>query len=397
MTAVTIERLGHSGDGIAGEGFHPFTLPGEVIVPGTPPQIVDPSPHRIKAVCRHFGSCGGCTLQHASDAFLADWKQQIVERALSARGLEAPFRPIAVSPPNSRRRATLTGRRTKKSVQIGFHERRSDRIEPLTECHLIGARMLDLLPALEALVRLGASRKGALKIQVTDSLDGLDVDVVGGKDADGPLSAALAGWAGEADVARLTWNGVPIATARPPRQRFGPAHVVPPPGAFLQATLQGQMALLGAVRHAVADAGRIADLFAGCGTFALPLAAGADVMAVEGEAAMVAAMTTGWRQSPGLRPLVAETRDLFRRPLEPVELNRFDAVVIDPPRAGAEAQVARLADSAVPVIAAVSCNPVTFARDAETLCRAGFQLEWVQVIDQFRWSGHTELVARFSR
>ncbi|WP_112321281.1 class I SAM-dependent RNA methyltransferase [Oceanibium sediminis] len=397
MSDIIIERLGLSGDGIAGEGYHPFTLPGEVVTPGRPPKVVTPSPYRIAPPCRHFGACGGCALQHASDVFLAEWKQEVVVRALSARGLSAPFRPIAVSPPNSRRRATLTGRRTKKTVQVGFHERASDHVVPLQECHLLRPALLAMLPALESVVRLGGSRKGALKMQMTESIEGIDLDVTGGKPLDGPLRMALASWAGQANVARLTWEGDPIAVARPPRQRFGPAHVVPPPGAFLQATLEGQAALVAAVRHAVGDAPRVVDLFAGCGTFSLPLAVTADVFAVEGDKAMVAALTDGWRQSPGLRPLAAEARDLFRRPLEPMELNRFDAVVIDPPRAGAEAQTGRLAQSTVPRIAAVSCNPITFARDAETLCNAGYSLDWVQVIDQFRWSGHTELVAGFTR
>ena len=180
-------------------------------------------------------------------------------------------------------------------------------------------------------------------------------------------------------------------------QRFGKALVAPPPGAFLQATAEGEAALLAAVREAVGPAKRIADLFAGCGTFALPLAEQAEVLAVEGEAAMVAAMDRGWREAQGLHKVVSLTRDLFRRPLLPDELKLFDAVVIDPPRAGAAAQIAELAQSTVKVVAAVSCNPVTFARDARVLVDAGFNLDWVQVVDQFRWSGHVELAAKFSR
>jgi 23S rRNA (uracil1939-C5)-methyltransferase len=173
--------------------------------------------------------------------------------------------------------------------------------------------------------------------------------------------------------------------------------VVPPPGAFLQATTEGEAALLAAVREIVGAAKRVADLFAGCGTFALPLAETAEVHAVEGEKAMTAALDKGWREAQGLKRVTSEARDLFRRPLMPDELSRFDAVVIDPPRAGAEAQIAELAQAAVPVIAHVSCNPVSFARDARTLVDAGYRLDWVQVVDQFRWSVHTELVAQFSR
>ena len=179
-------------------------------------------------------------------------------------------------------------------------------------------------------------------------------------------------------------------------QRFGRALVAPPPGAFLQATAEGEAALLKSVALAVGSARKITDLFAGVGTFALPLAERAEVHAVEGDAAMIAALDKGFRNAEGLKRVTSETRDLFRRPLEPDELKGVEAVVIDPPRAGAEAQTAVLAKSGVPVIAAVSCNPVTFARDAKTLIRAGYSLDWVQVVDQFRWSSHVELVARFS-
>jgi 23S rRNA (uracil1939-C5)-methyltransferase len=199
-------------------------------------------------------------------------------------------------------------------------------------------------------------------------------------------------------LARLTWEGEVIALRTAPVQRFGRAIVTPPPGAFLQATAEGERVLLRAVALALGGGvARIADLFAGVGTFALPLAERAEVHAVEGDIAMAAALEKGWRMAEGLKRLTVETRDLFRRPLDETELGRFDAVVIDPPRAGAEAQTATLAASTVPLIAAVSCNPVTFARDARVLVAGGYTLDWVQVVDQFRWSSHVELVARFSK
>jgi 23S rRNA (uracil1939-C5)-methyltransferase len=198
------------------------------------------------------------------------------------------------------------------------------------------------------------------------------------------------------NIARLTWDGEVVALRTMPVQRFGKALVAPPPGAFLQATAEGEAALLSAVEEAVGPARRVVDLFAGSGTFSLPLAETAEVLAVESDAAMLAALDRGWRQTQGLHRVTTETRDLFRRPLEPDEFKGFDAVVIDPPRAGAEAQTATLAHSGVPVIAAVSCNPVTFARDARSLTGAGYLLDWVQVVDQFRWAAHVELVARFS-
>jgi len=199
-----------------------------------------------------------------------------------------------------------------------------------------------------------------------------------------------------ARLARLTWGEETVFTVAPPTQPFSPAHVTPPPGAFLQATADGEAALVSAVREAVADAARVVDLFAGCGTFALPLATRAPVHAVEGAAAMLEALDFGARHAPGLKPVTTETRDLFRRPLLPGELARYDAAVIDPPRAGAEAQMRELATARIPRIAMISCNPVTFARDGKILADAGYRLNWVQVVDQFRWSPHVELAASLS-
>lgn len=404
---LTIDRLGHLGDGIAkgpdGPVYIPGLLPGEQ-VEGTlqgdrllDPRIVTPSPDRKKPPCPHARTCGGCLMQHASDAFVTAWKEGIVKGALAGQNLDAPFRPTHTSPPNSRRRATLAARKTKGGTLIGFHARGSDLVIPVPQCHLLHPDLLATLPALDALTRAGGSRTTELALTVTRSLSGPDVAVTGGKDLDGPLRMDLARIAESHGLARLTWAGETVALRTAPMQRFGKALVAPPPGAFLQATPQGEAALLHAVTQAVGDAKRIADLFAGCGTFALPLAEKAELLAVEGEAAMIAALDKGWRGTPGLKKLATETRDLFRRPLEPDELRAFDAVVIDPPRAGAEAQFATLSRSTVRVIAAVSCNPVTFARDARTLVNAGWQLDWVQVVDQFRWSAHVELAARFSR
>ena len=398
----TITRLGHQGDGIAdGPVYAPGTLPGE-IVSGTlvGQQLTDirvetPSEHRVKAPCRHYKACGGCQLQHASDAFVADWKLQIVRKALMAQDLEAPLRPIHTSPERSRRRATIAVRRTKKGTLAGFHGRASGTITEIPDCRLLDPALIAAIPVAEALATLGASRKGVLAVTLTLSEGGLDVAVTGGKPLDGPLELALAQATEKHGLARLSWDEEVIAMRHAPVQRFGAAGVTPPPGAFLQATKDGEKALLKAVSEATRGAKRIIDLFAGSGTFSLPLAEIAEVHAVEGEAAMVEALDQGWRRAQGLKRVTTEARDLFRRPLMPDELKSFDAIVLDPPRAGAEAQVDEIAQAQRPVIAYVSCNPVTFARDAKTLVNAGYTLEWVQVVDQFRWSSHTELAARF--
>lgn len=402
---LTIERLGHHGDGIArgpdGPVFVPGALPGEVVegeIQGSrlsTPRIVTPSAHRRRPPCAHARACGGCALQHADDAFVADWKQGVVQQALQAQGLEATFRPVLTSHPHSRRRATLSGRRTKAGATLGFHIRGSDQVVAVPGCQLLHPDLIAAFPGLEALTRTGASRKGELSLTVTATLSGPDVAVTGGKPLDAPLLQDLAGLAETHRLARLTWEGEVVALRAQPMVDMGRGRVPLPPGAFLQATADGEAALLAAVRDAVGPARRIVDLFAGCGTFALPLADRAEVHAVEGEAALTAALTAGARATPGLKAVSVETRDLFRRPLLPDEL-RFDAAVIDPPRAGAEAQVAELARAHVPVLAMVSCNPATFARDAKTLVDAGYRLDWVQVVDQFRWSTHVELAARLS-
>ncbi|WP_109313793.1 class I SAM-dependent RNA methyltransferase [Ruegeria sp. AU67] len=399
----TITRLGHQGDGIAdGPVYAPRTLPGEVVSGTlldqflTDFRVETPSDQRVKAPCRHYKSCGGCQLQHAADGFVADWKVEVVRTALAAQGLEAPMRPIHTSPERSRRRATIAVRRTKKGTLAGFHGRASDTITEIPDCQLLDPALIAAIPVAKALAILGGSRKGVLAVTLTLSEAGLDVAVKGGKPLDGPLELALAQATEKHGLARLSWDGEVIAMRQPPVQRFGQANVVPPPGAFLQATKDGEQALLKAVSEAVGGSKRIVDLFAGSGTFSLPMAEGTEVHAVEGEAAMTQALDQGWRRAQGLKRITTEARDLFRRPLMPDELKSFDAVVIDPPRAGAEAQVTELAQALRPVIAYVSCNPVTFARDAKILVNAGYTLEWVQVVDQFRWSSHTELAARFT-
>jgi 23S rRNA (uracil1939-C5)-methyltransferase len=404
MTVVKIKRLGHLGDGIAdGPIYVAGALPGEV-VSGTldgehlrDPKIDTPSENRVKPPCTHARSCGGCQLQHASDAFVADWKRDVVRQALAAQGIAIDLEPPVTSPPRSRRRAAFSVRRTKKGALAGFHMKASDTIIAVPNCQLVHPDLTAALPMIEALGALGASRKGELSVLVTQTDTGLDVAVTGGKEMDVALHQALADLARTYDLARITWDDDIALQRRTPVLRLGPADLTPPPGAFLQATLDGEAALIDAVTQALTGAKRIVDLFAGCGTFALPLAQDAMVHAVEGESVMVAALDHAWRNAQGLKRITHEARDLFRNPLLPEELTRFDGVVIDPPRAGAAAQIAELAKTRIPRIAHVSCNPATFARDTATLIRAGYDLDWVKVVDQFRWSTHVELVALLRR
>ena len=403
---LTIDRLGHLGDGVAqgpdGAVFVPQMLPGEVVEGDLQGdqlvnvRILTPSVHRVRPPCAHARTCGGCMMQHAADPFVADWKQGIVIGALAGQGLTATFRPILTSPPQSRRRATLAARRTKGGGLLGFHARASDTLVAVPNCQLLHPDLIATFPALEALVRVGGSRTVEMALTVTHSLSGADVVVTGGKPADAATQMELARLTEAHGLARLTWNGEIVALRTMPMQRFGRALVAPPPGAFLQATAEGESALLQSVALAVGPARKITDLFSGSGTFALALAERAEVHAVESDAAMIAALEKGARGAEGLRRVTTETRDLYRRPLEKDEFKGVEAVVIDPPRAGAEAQTRTLTAAKIPVIASVSCNPITFARDAKLLVNAGYSLDWVQVVDQFRWSPHVELVARFS-
>ncbi|MEM8554422.1 MAG: class I SAM-dependent RNA methyltransferase [Pseudomonadota bacterium] len=400
---LTVTRLGDLGDGLADGIVVPAALPRETVegtlVDGrlSSPRILSPSPERVKAPCAHAGGCGGCAVQHASDNLVSDWKRDRVVEALWAHGVEAEVGEPITSPPGSRRRAGFAGRRTKKGAIVGFHGRASHTLIPVPNCLVVTEKLRAVLPILEVMTLAGGSRKGEIAFQVTETDTGLDVAAKGGKALDLGLHQQLVDLGARIGLARLTWNGETVAQWAPPTVSFGQAKVLLPPGAFLQATREGETALVDFVKSALSGASRVADLFCGCGTFALPLAASAEVLAVEGERAQTEALAQAARHTQRLRAVTAETRDLFKRPLLAEELSKFDGVVIDPPRWGAAAQVAELAKSKVPRIASVSCNPTTFARDAASLIASGYGMGSVTVVDQFRWSPHVELAALFTR
>ena len=287
-------------------------------------------------------------------------------------------------------------RRTKKGALWGFHARASDTVIPVPDCQLVLPELLQAGPLMDDLALIGGSRKGEMSVNVTLSEVGLDIFVKGGKALDQSLTLALSGLVEKHRLARLTWDDEVIGMRNPPHQQFGAGKVVPPPGAFLQATQHGQDVLIAAVKDAVSGA-RGVDLFSGSGTFTLPLAERSEMLAFESDRAMIAALDTGWRKAKGLKKVEAIVRDLFRRPLMPDEFKKIDFAVLDPPRAGAEAQVLEIVQSKLEQVAYVSCNPVTFARDAKILINGGYVLEWVQVVDQFRWSAHVELAGKFTR
>jgi 23S rRNA (uracil1939-C5)-methyltransferase len=419
---VAIDRLGVQGDGLAqADGVPLFLLgglPGETVTATLTVRRGDgwagrvdtvtagESPDRVPSICTLFGRCGGCSLHHLSEAAQADLKTDRIRRALQRQAFDAvPLRPLLMSPPASRRRASFAARRTAQGVILGFHEAASATILPLDACPILRPALVEALPAVRAALALLLPPGGMVDVVMTETGAGLDLVLVGLEKPDLAGREALAEVADRLDLARLAWSTDAtspveiLAERRAPWLMLDTARAILPPGAFLQATAEGEAALIAGVRAALDGVplrALIMDLFAGLGTFTLPLAAeGHRVTAVEGLADPLTALDRAARQAQ--LPVTTLQRDLERRPMLASELEGFAAVVIDPPRAGAKAQSAELAASRVPLIAAVSCNPDTFARDAALLVEGGYRLDWVQPVDQFRWSPHVELVARFSR
>lgn len=400
--AVEILKLGHAGDGVTADGlFLPYTVPGDVVrlTEDAKPrvaEIVTAGAWRKTPDCTHFGQCGGCALQHVeSQAYLA-WKRDLVVTPLTQRGFESiEVDPIRAVAPRTRRRAVLKARRNREGVALGFFEPESRNLVDISVCPILTPALGKALPklrtALASLLREGDSAE--LHTTATDA--GLDISLKWKRGPSMNTLTALAEFAQRLDLARLSWNGDIIAVARVPYLRFGRHIVYLPIEPFLQPTREGEAMLQALVAEGVGNAKKIADLFAGCGTFALSLVDGRSVTAVEDNALMLAALD-GAARAQGSKAVI-ERRDLFRRPLMPDELKRFDAVVIDPPRPGAKAQAEQLAASLVPRIVYVSCSPSSFARDARILADGGYRLRRVTPVDQFLWSPHVELVAVLER
>ena len=413
---ATIASVGARGDGVAdgpdGPIYVPFTVPGDTVdlrvvergrhgARGELVRLISGGPDRVEPVCRHFGACGGCALQHMAGDVYGRWVVERVRTALGHHGLgDVPVAEPAVSPPGSRRRVVLKALHAGRGVVLGFTERSSRRIVDLDHCPVARPALVDLLRPLRRLLATVLPSRAPATVALTETATGIDAVIAARMDLSVDARMALAAFAADQDLAALHWDGdgqpEPVAIRRQPVVPLGEVSVPLPPGAFVQATAEGEAALVAAVAEAVGHADAIADLFAGLGTFTFPLARTAKVLAVEGVKAAADALASAARAA-GLSGVACQHRDLFRRPLPPDELNRYDAVVFDPPRAGARDQAAALAASAVPVAVAVSCNPNTFARDARLLVDGGYRLERVLPVDQFLWSGQVELVASFRR
>lgn len=396
VSEVEVVRVAARGDGVTSDGRHfPLTAPGDWVDAGGAIRF---GPHHQTPPCRHFPGCGGCQLQHLDDAAWSSFLAERVRTALAAQGLEAEIRTPLLSPPGTRRRATLHAERRGKQVRIGFTEAGSHKLIDLAECHVLAPPLFALLAPLHRLFATLLPDARRVNVHLALSDQGRDV-LVEGIDPEGLAAAeAITAFAEQEKLARFAidegfgptarWEPVPVTIT------LGGVAVPLPSGSFLQATPEGEAALVAAVREIIGDARTVADLFAGLGTFTFAID-GARVYA--GEAARDAILSLKAAAGTAGRQVFGDHRDLFRRPLATAELDRFDAIVLDPPRAGAREQVGELGGSKAPIVAYVSCNPSTFARDAEILCKGGYRLEWVQPVGQFRWSTHVELAAKFSR
>ena len=419
---VRIESIGARGDGVArldGEKlFVPYSAPGDVVRVAKPGrsggqprcsiiELVRPGPDRAQPVCGHFGVCGGCALQHLKPEVHRGWKRSLVREALGHRGLgDVEVADPVVVAPGSRRRATLRFRKTGADAVLGFNAARSDRIVPIDACPVTVAPIVALLAPLRQLLVAVIPAGEVAVITMTSTTTGIDLVIEARVHPDIAIRERIAAFAEAGDLARVSWrHGIgagaeaeAIVERRRPVIQFGEIAISPPAGAFLQPTKEGEDAMRRMLLAALGDGSRrILDLFSGCGTFALPLARGRAVHAVDADALMLGALVAASRDAAGLKAVTVEQRDLFRTPVRAAELDRYDIVIMDPPRAGARAQANEIAASKVPIVAAISCNPATFARDARTLIDGGYRLGKVTPIDQCPWSAHVELVGIFKR
>jgi 23S rRNA (uracil1939-C5)-methyltransferase len=407
---LTIDHIGGRGDGVSRDderAVHvPYTLPGEVVEvvqsgdKARLVSIVTPSPLRITPICQHFGVCGGCSLQHWDEAAILAWKGDLVARALARKGIDVEVGPAIAAWGIGRRRASFHGKMGPKGFEFGFAQAKSHKIEQLNECPVLTATLQSAMPRLRALAEGLAPKSETIDLVVTETPTGLDVDVrnagkVGRFERRG--LERLGHLADAAGVGRLTLHGHTAVSRASPRVKMGDAIVAIPAGAFLQATRAGEEALVAKVLEWTAGRKHVADLFSGIGTFALRLKETAQVTAIESDPAAVAAMKQAADGRAGGKTLTAIARDLYRAPFTPHEMKGIDAIVFDPPRAGAEAQALQIARSKVGLAIAISCDPTTFARDAAILIEGGFVLREIMAFDQFRFTSHVEIAAKFVR
>ncbi|MGL4263623.1 MAG: class I SAM-dependent RNA methyltransferase [Afipia sp.] len=408
---LIIDHVGHFGDGVALAGsetvYVPYALGGESVdvlpSPGHPDRrtlahVVTPSPQRIDPFCPHFGTCGGCAIQHWQPGAYRNWKRQLVVDTLAHAGIDCEVTELIDAHGTGRRRMTLHARQSQQGIlRVGFAAAGRHEIIAIDHCPILDPAMHGAIEAANEIAELLRPVSKPLDIQITAADNGLDVDVRGSGPLGTALLSALSKLAERHNLARLTRHGELVIMRKPPVVQVGKAQVTLPPGSFMQPTALGEETLAALAFERCKGAKHIADLFCGFGPFAFRLAEKFKVAAFDSDAAAVTALQNAVKLTQGLKPIKADTRDLFRRPLMPQELRDYDCVVFDPPRQGAQAQSQQLAASKIALAVAVSCNPATFVRDARILIDGGFKIDSVTPVDQFRHTPHVELVARFKR
>lgn len=418
MLELTIDHIGAQGDGIAykdGQAYYvPFTAAGDIVKvevgekrgnghTARLSEILHSSPDRQKAACKHFGTCGGCSLQHLTAVPLSNWKTEKLQTILQKAGIEdVKINPVEVSPPHSRRRVEFVASKRKKGVMIGYHVRKSHQVFDVGECPLIHPELFSLVKPLRQMLSELLPRNSKARLTLTHTLGGPDLLIAGNITPDLELREMLAEFASQHDLSRISCYQEEekllevISERKEPRIPVGEHIVSLPSGGFLQATMEGQEKLIELMMKNLPENTSVVDLFAGCGSFTLPASKAAKtVLAVEGDEDLTDALQA--TSNAQMLNISTEYRDLFRRPLLPEELDRFDTAIIDPPRAGAKAQVEELSKSSIKEIIFISCNPASFARDARTLIDAGFSMSEITPVDQFLWSPHIELFTVFRK
>ncbi len=404
MVETSIERLGRRGDGIAttdeGNVFVPFTLPGEQVEITNTGQrraiekIIRPSPDRITPVCTHFGVCGGCQMQHMGEDCYLKWKLALLHDALGAQGITHDTEPIHSFAIPSRRRAVFQAQFTKTGLLFGFAKRLSNTVINIDSCPVLVKEISSRIQDLKDLASLVPKSKKGFRVSVLSCVNGLDININGITFPDDRKLQSLVSMAVDKDFARLSIANETVVERRKPELGLGGIVVHPPPGAFVQAVKAAEIAMAQSVVADLSPCKSVADLYSGIGTFALRLARESEVLAVEEDGSAIEALDAAWRATAGkLKRIRTEKRNLERSPLQARELKKFDGLVFDPPRAGAELQALQIAKSGVPRVAAVSCNPVTLARDLRILVDEGYNIMRIMPVDQFRYTPHLEVVA----
>ncbi|MEH6527723.1 MAG: 23S rRNA (uracil(1939)-C(5))-methyltransferase RlmD [Sneathiella sp.] len=410
---LTIDHIGGSGDGVAiedGQTFYvPFAAPDDqlTVIEGEArgqghmaeiQEILAPSPLRVQPECKHFGTCGGCSLQHLDANFTANWKRQRIVDCLSMCGItNAKIHPTISSPAHSRRRVEFVASKRKKGVMIGYHVRRSHQVFDVGDCPLVHPSLFALIKPFRSALPVLMQRNSSARITATATDNGPDILVTAEIELTLEARQLLADFATQNSLSRIAWRqkekDIPevVSAIKPANVQMGDIPVTLAPGGFLQATTAGEEALVAIAKEALKNCSNVVDLFAGCGSFAFPLSRLSKVHAVDGDEELISALQRSANKN--ILPISTEVRDLFRRPLFTNELKNYDGLLFDPPRAGAKAQVEEIAESSVGTVVALSCNPVTFARDISHLISAGYELEFVQPVDQFLWSPHVEMIA----